>query len=84
MTRQYNSKTFDEDKKVAAEFFQDSQSFLEEVEKVIESGSDYLDAIMHVCSRRNVDPDAAVGIIRNNKQFKAKLAKEAAELKLLK
>jgi hypothetical protein len=57
-------------------------SFSKEVEKfVLETGSDYMDAVLHICQLRDIEPETAAKLLNAN--LKNMIEKEASSLNLV-
>lgn len=57
-------------------------SFSKEVEKfVLETGSDYMDAVLHICQVKDIEPETAAKLLNAN--VKSMIEKEASALNLV-
>jgi hypothetical protein len=58
------------------------ETFSREVEQfVITTGADYVDAVLHICERRDIEPETAAKLLNSN--IKGMIEKEATEKNLL-
>jgi hypothetical protein len=58
------------------------ESFSKDVEQfVIRTGTDYMDAILHICEQRNIEPETAAKLINTN--IKNMLERQASDQNLL-
>jgi len=55
-----------------------------EIEKLTRSGSDIIDAVVHVCSKYNIDIETAASLIKKDAALKSKLQIEAENMNILK
>lgn len=61
-----------------------SEKFIKEVERLVSKYKlDYMDAVIHLCEKNNMEVEAAATIIRNNISIKSKVEAEAEELHYL-
>lgn len=61
-----------------------SEKFIKEVERLVSRYNlDYMDAVIHLCEKNNMEVEAAATIIRNNISIKSKVQAEAEELNFL-
>lgn len=55
------------------------KKFAMEIEEIVTNhGLSYMDAVLHFCDERDIEPDAIKGLV--NKQLKEKIEVEAVEL----
>ena len=57
--------------------------FVTEVEDLISSGLDVMDAIVHYCELNNIEIETAASIIKSNQRIKSRLQFEAERLNYL-
>lgn len=55
-----------------------------EIEKLTRSGTDIIDAVVHVCAKHNIDIETAASLIKKDAVLKSKLQMEAENLNILK
>jgi len=58
--------------------------FINEVEMMVKAGNGYVDSILEWCSRKGIEIDQIISLIKKDNQFRNKLTKEATELHFLK
>lgn len=60
------------------------QKFYNEIESlVIELKTDYMDAIVHYCTKNNIEIEAVASLIKSNSKFKAIIQNEGEDMNLL-
>lgn len=57
--------------------------FHREVESIVATGTDYVDAVISWCERNNMELEFAATLIRSNSAFKAKMLGAAQELNFI-
>ena len=61
-----------------------SDRFIKEIERLVNNYKlDYMDAVVHLCEKNNMEVEAAATIIRNNIRIKSKVQAEAEDLNYL-
>lgn len=54
-----------------------------EIEKLTRNGTDIIDAIVHVCTKHNIDIETAASLIKKDAVLKSKLQIEAENMNIL-
>jgi hypothetical protein len=68
-----------------ADVFHNANALLEEIGELIDyQNIPFLDAIEHVAAEHSIDPEQITGLIKTNRQFRAKITQAASDLRLLK
>jgi hypothetical protein len=61
-----------------------NEKFIKEIEKLVMNYDlDYMDAVVHLCEKNNIEIEAAASIIKNNIKIKAKIQTVAEDLNYL-
>jgi|APGre2960657404_1045060.scaffolds.fasta_scaffold366829_1 hypothetical protein len=61
-----------------------NEKFIKEIENLVKTYNlDYMDAVVHLCEKNNIEIEAAASIIKNNIKIKAKLQATAEDLNYL-
>ena len=61
-----------------------TKDHIKNIEKIVNSGSSYIDAAIHYCETNNLEIEFIASVIRKNNEIKSKLETEAIILKALK
>lgn len=61
----------------------DSSSFLKEIDRIVDSGTDYMDAVIEYCNKNGIEIETAASIIKRSDNAKTKLQVEAEKLNLI-
>lgn len=57
--------------------------FHREVEKLVEGGADYIDAVIHWCERNGFEVEFAASMIKSNSTSKTKMLESAEKLNFI-
>lgn len=61
-----------------------NDKFIKEIENLVTKYHlDYMDAVVHLCEKNNIEIEAAASIIKNNIKIKSKIQAAAEELNYL-
>ncbi len=61
-----------------------NEKFIKEVESlVVKYKLDYMDAVVHICEKNNIEIEAAASIIKNNIKIRSKIQAIAEDLNYL-
>lgn len=70
-------------KKTQVQLDSPEKRFHKEVDKLVEGGADYIDAVIHWCERNNLEIEYAASLIKSNSSSKAKLLTAAEQLNFM-
>ena len=61
-----------------------NEKFIKEIENLVTKYRlDYMDAVVHLCEKNNIEIEAAASIIKNNIKIRAKIQSVAEDLNYL-
>lgn len=61
-----------------------SAEFIRNIEQIVrDTGTDYMDAIIHYCEKNNIEIDVAASVVRNNPYLKSHIQLQAENLNFL-
>lgn len=61
-----------------------NEKFIKEIENLVaEYNLDYMDAVVHLCEKNNIEIEAAASIIKNNIKIRSKIQSVAEDLNYL-
>lgn len=61
-----------------------NEKFIREIELLVSKYNlDYMDAVVHLCEKNNIEIEAAASIIKNNIKIKSKIQSAAEDLNYL-